>query len=142
VVHLHVFDSQGRIFLQKRAMSKEILPGKWDSSVGGHVASGETVEAALKREAFEELGISEFKAQHVARYIWKSDIETELVFMFICRYDGPIKINSDEIEEGKFWKFKKIKESLEKGILTPNFEFEFKEIEYPRCSPTGIRPGG
>jgi isopentenyldiphosphate isomerase/uncharacterized membrane protein len=125
VVHLHVIDSKDRVFLQKRAMTKEILPGKWDTAVGGHLSSGETVEDALKREAAEELGISEFKAQMTAKYVWESDIESELVFTFICRYDKPITINKEEIDEGKFWKVKKIKEVLGKGELTPNFEFEF-----------------
>jgi isopentenyldiphosphate isomerase/intracellular septation protein A len=125
VVHLHVIDSKDRIFLQKRAMTKEILPGKWDTAVGGHLSSGETVEDALKRESAEELGISEFNAQIAAKYVWESDIETELVFMFICRYDKTITINKEEIDEGKFWKKKKIKEVIGKGILTPNFEFEF-----------------
>jgi isopentenyldiphosphate isomerase/intracellular septation protein A len=125
VVHLHVIDSKDRVFLQKRAMSKEILPGKWDTAVGGHISSGETVETGLKREALEELGLTEFKAQPIARYVWQSDIESELVFMFICRYEGPFVLNIDEIEEGKFWKAKKIKEIIGKGILTPNFEFEF-----------------
>jgi isopentenyldiphosphate isomerase/intracellular septation protein A len=125
VVHLHVIDSKDRVFLQKRAMTKEILPGKWDTAVGGHLSSGESVEDGLKREAAEELGITEFNAQLVAKYVWESDIETELVFMFICRYERAITLNKEEIDDGKFWKIKKIKENLGKGIITPNFEFEF-----------------
>jgi isopentenyldiphosphate isomerase len=128
VVHLHVIDSKNRIFLQKRAMTKEILPGKWDTAVGGHMASGETVENALKRESEEELGIKDFKAQIVAKYVWESEIESELVFTFICRYDRVITINKEEIDEGKFFKIKKIKEMLGKGEITPNFEFEFNNI--------------
>lgn len=128
VVHLHVIDSKNRIFLQKRAITKEILPGKWDTAVGGHLTSGETVENALKRETEEELGIADFKAQLAAKYVWKSDIESELVFMFVCKYDKTIVINKEEIDEGKFFKIKKIKEMLGKGIITPNFEFEFDII--------------
>lgn len=126
VVHLHVIDSKDRIFLQKRAMTKEILPGKWDTAVGGHVSSGETIEQALKREAQEEIGITDFKAQPIARYVWNSDIESELAFMFVCHYDKPLTINPQEIDEGKYWKIKKIKEVLGTGELTPNFEFEFE----------------
>jgi len=128
VVHLHVLDSKDRIFLQKRAMTKEILPGKWDTAVGGHIAGGEKIEDGLKREAAEELGLTDFKAQMLAKYVWQSDIESELVFSFICRYDRPITVNKDEIDEGKFWKVKKIKEAMGNGQLTPNFEFEFENI--------------
>ena len=51
VVHLHVFDREGRLYLQRRPMWKDIQPGKWDTAVGGHVDLGEDVETALKREA-------------------------------------------------------------------------------------------
>ena len=102
--------------------------GLWDTAVGGHLASGETVENGLKREAEEELGIKDFNAQMVAKYVWESDIESELVFMFICRYNKAININKEEIDEGRFFKIKKIKEMLGKGEITPNFEFEFNNI--------------
>ena len=58
VVHLHVFNSRGELFLQRRPAWKDIQPGKWDTSVGGHIDLGESVEMALIREAREELGIT------------------------------------------------------------------------------------
>ena len=125
VVHLHIIDDKDRIFLQKRSLSKQIQPGKWDTSVGGHIASGEKIEDGLKREAAEELGITTFDARFLGHYKWETDIESELVFSFISRYNKVITINKDEIDEGKFWKIKKIKESLGKNLFTPNFEYEF-----------------
>ena len=47
VVHLHVFNSKGEVYLQKRPEWKDIQPGKWDTSVGGHLDYGETPEQAL-----------------------------------------------------------------------------------------------
>lgn len=44
VVHLHVFNSRGQLYLQKRALNKDIQPGKWDTSVGGHVGYYESIE--------------------------------------------------------------------------------------------------
>ena len=68
VVHLHVFDAEGRLYLQKRADNKDIQPGKWDTSVGGHVDYGEDIETALLREAREELGITDFEPVFILRY--------------------------------------------------------------------------
>ena len=53
VVHLHVFNSRGELYLQKRALDKDIQPGKWDTAVGGHIDYGEGVTDALHREARE-----------------------------------------------------------------------------------------
>ena len=56
VVHLHIIDRMENVFLQKRSIHKDLLPGRWDTAVGGHVEYGELLEAALYREASEELG--------------------------------------------------------------------------------------
>lgn len=125
VVHLHIIDAKDRIYLQKRPMSKQVQPGKWDTAVGGHMASGETLEQGLKREAQEELNLTDFQPQLIAKYVWETTIESELVFVFVCRYDKEIQFNKEELEDGKFWKVKKIKEAIGKDILTPNFELEF-----------------
>jgi len=127
VVHLHVINEKGEVFLQKRPMNK-IQPGKWDTAVGGHISFGETLDTALKREAGEELGIADFKAVLATNYIWESDIEREFVFCFITRYDGPITINREELADGRFWSFEEVTGNLGKNIFTPNFEKEFSSI--------------
>ena len=68
VVHLHVINSDGALYLQKRADDKDIQPGKWDTSVGGHKAPGETIEQSLRREVSEELGFTEFNPVFIERY--------------------------------------------------------------------------
>ena len=84
MVHLHVINSKGELFLQKRPLNK-IQPGKWDTAVGGHISFGETVETGLQREAMEEIGLKNFRANLVENYIWESDIEREYVFCFITK---------------------------------------------------------
>lgn len=128
VIHLHVFNSKGELYLQKRPEWKDIQPSKWDTSVGGHVDLGESVEIALKREAQEELGISDFKPEILAHYIFESERERELVFAHKTIYDGVIN-PSEELDGGRFWSIDEIKEHLGKGVFTPNFESELQRIK-------------
>jgi isopentenyldiphosphate isomerase/intracellular septation protein A len=128
VVHLHVINSKGEIYLQKRPDNKVIQPGKWDTAVGGHILFGEELEAGLKREAMEELGLRDFTAKLTANYIWESDIERELVFSYITHYDNAIAVNTKELSDGRFWSHSEVKRSLGKGIFTPNFEKEYTMI--------------
>jgi len=125
VVHLHVFNSRGELYLQKRAMDKDIQPGKWDTSVGGHVDYGEETEDALRREVREELGITDFKPVFLRSYKFVSDREAELVNSYYTLYDGDIQPDPVEISEGKFWKISEIEQQLGKNVFTPNFENEF-----------------
>jgi isopentenyldiphosphate isomerase len=125
VVHLHVLNSAGALFLQKRAMNKDTQPGKWDTSVGGHVSYGETVEQALQREVFEEIGIQEYQPVFVQRYIWQSLVEKELVNMFYTIYDGSFEIDREEIETARFWTIHEIQQQIGQGFFTPNFEHDF-----------------
>lgn len=128
VVHLHIFNSQGELYLQKRNMNKDIQPGKWDTAVGGHVNLNEKVEDALYREAGEELHIAGFVPEFAFRYVFRSDVEQELVNSYYTRYSGEINPDKSEISEGRYWKPEDIKSAIGKNIFTPNFESEFSKL--------------
>ena len=53
-VNAMVFDAKGRVLLQRRPAGTE-NGGRWDKSVGGHVAAGEEFDVTMAREAGEEL---------------------------------------------------------------------------------------
>lgn len=130
VVHLHVRDAQGRLYLQKRSMSKDIQPGKWDTAVGGHMDYGEDVITALRREAREELGIIDFEPKALFRYVFESKIEKELVNTFTAVVsEDMITIDPVEIDEGRFWSLAEIEANLGKGVFTPNFENEYQKLK-------------
>ncbi|MDD4515705.1 NUDIX domain-containing protein [Massilibacteroides sp.] len=125
VVHLHIFNEAGDIYLQKRSMNKDIQPGKWDTSVGGHIDYGETVEEALRREVREELGITDFNPEYLTSYVFESSVEKELVNTFRTIYTGIIQPDENELDGGRFWTIAEVRNSLGKNIFTPNFETEF-----------------
>ena len=129
VVHLHVFNNNGEIFLQKRPEWKDIQPGKWDTAVGGHIDYGETPEEALVREVREELGITTFTPQWLGMYVFESQRERELVYVYQTVYDGEIRPSEAELDGGRFWTIDEIRSAIGQGVLTPNFESEFLRFD-------------
>jgi isopentenyldiphosphate isomerase len=128
VVHLHVFNARGELFLQRRPHWKDIQPDRWDTSVGGHVDLGESVEIALRREAYEELGIDRFTPHFLKKYVFESARERELVFVHLTVYDGPIRTNPDELDGGRFWSVDEVRRNIGQGVFTPNFESEVEIV--------------
>ena len=128
-VHVHVFNKKGLLFLQKRVPTKDLYPGRWDTAVGGHVSSGESVQKALLRESHEELGIDASTAKPLFRYVMTNTWESELIHTFRIEKEGPFKLAPDEIEEGRFWTLFEIQKNLGKDVFTPNFEQEFKMLQ-------------
>ena len=130
VVHIHIINSKGLLLLQKRAMCKHIQPGKWDTSVGGHISVAEKRMTAVIRESKEELGINidTKNLKHLKDYLWESEIEREYVSSYIYKHDGKIKFQVEEIDEVKFYTKSEIKKLNIDGKTTPNFKFEFDLI--------------
>lgn len=128
VIHLHVFNQQGELFLQKRSPDKDIQPDKWDSSVGGHIDLDETPEQAVLREAHEELGLKEVIPYYITKYIIETDRERELTYCFFTIYNNKITIDNSEVVDGRFWALDEIAPLLQKNVFTPNFELDFEKF--------------
>ena len=121
VIHILVFNSQNELYLQKRNMNKDVQPGKWDTSVGGHVDKGESYRDAAVREMEEELSIKGPDLKYLYKYRLRNDFESEYISSYHCLWDGAIKTNVHEIEEGRFWRLDEIAQKANSGIFTPNF---------------------
>lgn len=128
VIHIHIIDRFGRIYLQKRSMKKDIQPGKWDTAVGGHVSYGEMILEAVYREASEELGLTSFNPVYLKSYEFESEVERELVNIFAAVGSFELHPDLDEVDEGRWWDVEDIDSSIGKGVFTPNFESEFQMI--------------
>jgi isopentenyldiphosphate isomerase len=132
VVHLHVLDRAGRLYLQRRALSKDTNPGRWDTSVGGHVGAGEPVVDALVREAREELGIDAAAARPLFAYLYRSRFESEYAHCYLLEYDGPFRPDPGEIAEGRFFTSAEVEAMVGTGTLTPMFEHELPMLRAAR----------
>ena len=129
VVHLHILDRYGKLYLQKRSLTKDLLPGYWDTAVGGHVSYGESIPEALFRETSEELGLETFNPVALGAYIWETERDSEFVFVHAIVGHPTLRPNAAEVSEGRWWSFEELEEAMGKNILTPNFESEFARIK-------------
>lgn len=127
VVHLHVFNPAGELYLQKRPDWKDIQPGRWDTAVGGHVDWGETVEAALRREVCEEIGLTDFTPTFICRYVFESRRERELVHVYQTVTDLPL-CPSPETAGGRYFSREEILSLIGHDYFTPNFESEWQRL--------------
>ncbi len=92
--------------------------------VGGHIDYGEDTFCALRREAREELGLEDFEARFLRRYIFESERERELVNAYRTTISST-PTPSDELDGGRFWSRTEIINSIGNGVFTPNFESEY-----------------
>jgi isopentenyldiphosphate isomerase/intracellular septation protein A len=125
VIRLWITDGKGGVWMQKRAETKLVQPGKWDCAVGGHILFGETAETALRRETKEEIGLSDpGVVQPVGKFIWETDLERELVFVFLStRLDvSSFSPDPSEVSEIRLWKVADL----------------FQEASKPDCSLTPL----
>jgi isopentenyldiphosphate isomerase len=126
VVHVLIFNDAGLLLLQKRSMKKDVAPGKWDTSVGGHINPGEDPMAAALREMNEELGIASAAIESLYSHIFACPFESELVFTYRCFHNGPFPFNMEEIDEVAFWEIDDIRRAIGGGMMSDNFESEIK----------------
>ena len=130
-VHLLIFNKQGSVLLQKRSMEKDTFPGTWDSSVSGHVDSGETYDEAVIRESWEELGV---KFEGVPEKIFKVDAckETDNEFSWVYRHfsEGPFSPNVDEISEIKWFSTETLDDYIlrDSTVFSPSFSLIWSKL--------------
>lgn len=107
-VNVLLFASDGRLYLQRRAATKDVWPNAWDVSVGEHLQPGELPIDGAHRGLQEELGVtgvalSPLGAMTRARVEIAEHgiIDQELQQSFTGTYDGPIDADVTEVAEVK-----------------------------------------
>ena len=99
-VHLWLFHPDGRILLQKRSLTKDREPGRWTSSVSGHVNSGEEYDVAMHREIPEEIGVPAAACRDLTRLKYFpacSATDQEFVWLYQATHSGPFEPDPAEV---------------------------------------------
>jgi len=107
-VHVFVFNKRGDLLLQKRSLLKDSHPGVWDSSVSGHLDSGEDYAGAAIRELDEEMGISRVEIEEIVRIRPCEGTGWEHVVLFRSEYHGGLRYPCSEIESAQWFPIKEL----------------------------------
>lgn len=120
-VWILVFNDQNALFMQKRSLTKDKLPGFWSLSVGGHVTHGQDYEEAAIREYSEELGENS-KLQKVGKFMFAAPTEREISSIYKTKHNGPFKLHPQEISAGIFFDLKELEKQIrEQKIQVTNW---------------------
>jgi isopentenyl-diphosphate delta-isomerase len=103
---IFIFNGKGEMLLQQRAFSKYHSAGLWTNACCSHPAPGEDIKDAVSRRLQEEMG---FKTplKKIFDFIYKAEFDnglTEFEFdhVFAGEYEGPVKINTEEVNDFYF----------------------------------------
>ena len=108
-IHVLVFDSAGKLVIQRRHRDKQTHPSYWDMSCAGHVeesdylggpdeALDQVYAEVAAREVEEELGVTPALSE-LGHFPPEAGIHYEQIRLFRATHDGPFTIQAEEVEE-------------------------------------------
>ena len=104
-----VYNSEGKMLLQKRADSKYHSPGLWSNTACSHPRTGEKTDDAAHRRMMEEMGF-DCDLEKAFTFIYKADVgeglvEHEFDHVFIGNSNQTPKPDPEEVEDWKYVDF-------------------------------------
>lgn len=130
-----VFDRQGRMLLQQRALQKYHGGGLWTNTCCSHPYPDEAVAQAATRRLQEEMGFTT-PLEKIFAFTYKADVENNLVehefdHVFAGEYEGVIAKNEEEVSDYRFADMREIQEMLhnQPAAFTSWFRLAFPRME-------------
>lgn len=112
-----IFNSQGMLLLQQRALGKYHTPGMWTNTCCSHPFPGEEVKTAAIRRLDEEMGITtdlKFIFKMTYKHIFDNGLtEHEIDHVFVGYTDSVPVINQDEVNDYKYISLEELKIHIE-----------------------------
>ncbi|MFC7342707.1 NUDIX hydrolase [Saccharopolyspora griseoalba] len=100
-----------RIYVHRRADTKDVYPGLHDCTAGGVVAAGEDPGETAKRELAEELGVTS-EPVFLFREVFAQDSVRYHAFVYTTRWDGPVRHQPEEVAAGWWTPVAELRELL------------------------------
>lgn len=109
--------NNGRILIIKRAKNAKIGSGTWEP-VGGKLEFGEDIEATLRREIKEEVGLTVTIDRILYASTFKTDPSRQVVILtYLCETENTNVTLSDEHEDFLWSSKEDLKQLLPRKIL-------------------------
>jgi len=126
-----LYNEEGKVLLQRRALSKYHSGGLWTNACCSHPRSGETTEQAAHRRLMEELGV-DCEIKEVSHFTYRAEldhdmIEHEVDHVFTGQLDlEEMPFNPEEVHSTRWISFDDLQKDIE---LNPeNYTEWFKII--------------
>ncbi len=125
-VHVFLFDSEGKLLVQKRSARRPQYPSVWDCSVSEHVKAGESYHHAAQRGMLEELGVRDVEVQPLVRFrmlYGPGDHEISTLFKGAVN-PAMVRFDRGEIERVEYRSLAELHAVLQNGTLPLSYWFE------------------
>ncbi|MFZ5517418.1 MAG: isopentenyl-diphosphate Delta-isomerase [Candidatus Zhuqueibacterota bacterium] len=130
-----IFNRDGEMLLQQRAMNKYHSAGLWTNACCSHPRPGETIEEAAHRRLKEEMGF-DCQLERKFHFIYRAEfdnglIEHEFDHVLFGTYSGRIDFNPDEVANVRWISIEDLREELIKRpeYYTVWFKIAFEEVD-------------
>ena len=128
-----VFNKNGELMLQQRALTKYHTPGLWTNTCCSHQREGESNIQAGKRRLMEEMGFTT-ELKDTISFIYKAPFqngltEHEFDHILVGHYDEDPNPNPDEVNAWKWVSLEEVKEDMK---VNPDVYTEWFKIIFDK----------
>jgi isopentenyl-diphosphate delta-isomerase type 1 len=127
-----IFDLENNhVLLQQRTLTKDMCPGYWGDSVGGHVTYGQSYDQAIVRETEEELGLKQLKLTFHSKHLFDLSNEREYYAIYTSHIpkNSKIHFDRDEIQQVKWLRLGEMKQFLTREPCTPGLIQSWSKVK-------------
>lgn len=123
VIHVCIFNSEGKMLIQQRQSTKRGWPDRWDVTCGGCAVAGETSRQAAARELFEELGIKlSFKNLRTAVTVNFNNGFDDFYLINLDVDENTLKLQAEEVQAVRWASQDEILSLIDEGKFIPFFK--------------------
>jgi 8-oxo-dGTP pyrophosphatase MutT (NUDIX family) len=131
-------NSSGQVYVHRRTETKDVFPGLYDMFVGGVVASGESYDAAAKREILEELGIAGPAPDCLFDHLYQGPKNRSWIRVYRVLWDGPIVHQTEEVAWGAWLPESALEAWVREHPIVPDgLEIFERYLEWRRAGGAG-----